>query len=1359
MIERFRGLPFALPLSTRALLVCLLVAAAAIGAPARAAEPNVPAVLEPWRGWVMDRHTDAKCPPNFNDGNMRSCVWIDSLTLELGRSGGKFATEIDVFADANVFLPGSGDQWPADARSNNSPALVTARDGRPNLHLAPGHYSIIGSWQWTKLPDSIELPHQHGLLRVSIDGTAVPQPLFDGNRVWLGKGPTAAADVPNDTLTVRVFRKLADGVPMTLETYLDLFVAGSHRVVSLGRAVPDGFAVTKTESPLPMRVDPNGHVKVQVEPGEWQVRIDARALSAPTRFAAQPETDNWPTEEIWGFAADRSLRVVDIGGATPIDLSQTNAPFSDIPAYVVTASNALTITEQFRGDPNPSPDDFTLARDLWLAFDGGSYTARDTLTGTVQRPTRLSASFVPGRITVDDAPQLITQLGDAQPGIELASGQHTIVAISEMPRADLATAVGWQTDVKQLSGELHLPPGWRLLWTHGVDRAPTAWLAAWTLWDIFVVVICAALALRLFGPAAAALFATALALVYQEPGAPTLIWIVLLLLLAVQNLGRGRLAALVRVTYYAALALTVFAVLGFAIDNFRIAIYPQLERTGGFVAAPPPGKRLLRELSAGAPEPLSAGMAARSDVQEVVVTARKARPSRFERYETNTQVQTGPAVPTWQWRDESLIWDGPVTAAQPIELALSPPWLTRAWHVAGPLLLFVLIALFATKTLPPTVPLPAWLRRLAPSAAAAVVIVAGFVEAPNARADIPTPDLLNELEHRLMQPPECMPACAAVAHATVKLAGDSLTVRLEINAVDSVALPLPAVAARWWPTDARDGERAAVVGRNEAGVLSIVVRPGQHTVELSGPVPHVDRFELPFPTPIGNVALDLKGWRAYGEEDGHLRGGSLQFEREAPATANDAASLSPEPIAPYLSVSRTFSFGREWRVFTVVTRVAPGTGSIPFAIPLVPGESLLDGAVRVDNGRAIGVLPPNDLEISWQSALAETQELTLTAPPLAERTETWTLVPSNSWHVDYAASTGLAPLKLGADIAPGPRFEPLPGETLTIRPTRPTPLAGRTITVERVHLTESPGARARRSTLDLELLSSQGGNYALHLPDGAKVLTISLNGAPQPIPAAESTLPLPIVPGEQRAEVTWETPLEIGALLRTSAVELAGPAYNIGLNVELPQDRWPLFVGGPRLGPAILFWGVLLVVLAVAMVLARIPGLPLNVRDGVLLGFGMTLCNLPSTVLVAAWLLLLLARERYATRLHAQSVRVVQLIQVGLAFVTIAALVALAASVPTGLLGAPDMQIVGYSSSQYEYHWFQDQSATLLPSAYIVSLPIWIYRVVMLAWSLWLAFAIIRWAHWSWSAFTAGGAWKSAPRPAPFVPPAQKPTQ
>jgi hypothetical protein len=119
----------------------------------------------------------------------------------------------------------------------------------------------------------------------------------------------------------------------------------------------------------------------------------------------------------------------------------------------------------------------------------------------------------------------------------------------------------------------------------------------------------------------------------------------------------------------------------------------------------------------------------------------------------------------------------------------------------------------------------------------------------------------------------------------------------------------------------------------------------------------------------------------------------------------------------------------------------------------------------------------------------------------------------------------------------------------------------------------------------------------------------------------------------------------------------------------------------------------MLVVIGVAWALSRIPGLPLSARDAVLLGFGMSLCNLPATILVAAWLLVLLARLRYTPQLQQTTRRSFQLVQLFVAAVSIAALIALAASVPMGLLGTPEMHIVGNNSSAYDYHWFQDQSA------------------------------------------------------------------
>ena len=51
--------------------------------------------------------------------------------------------------------------------------------------------------------------------------------------------------------------------------------------------------------------------------------------------------------------------------------------------------------------------------------------------------------------------------------------------------------------------------------------------------------------------AAAAAIAVTLVLVYQESGAPTIVWIVLLLLLAILRIGRGRFGQFARLSYSA----------------------------------------------------------------------------------------------------------------------------------------------------------------------------------------------------------------------------------------------------------------------------------------------------------------------------------------------------------------------------------------------------------------------------------------------------------------------------------------------------------------------------------------------------------------------------------------------------------------------------------------------------------------------------------------------------------------------------------------------------------------------------------------------------------------------------------------
>jgi hypothetical protein len=98
--------------------------------------------------------------------------------------------------------------------------------------------------------------------------------------------------------------------------------------------------------------------------------------------------------------------------------------------------------------------------------------------------------------------------------------------------------------------------------------------------------------------------------------------------------------------------------------------------------------------------------------------------------------------------------------------------------------------------------------------------------------------------------------------------------------------------------------------------------------------------------------------------------------------------------------------------------------------------------------------------------------------------------------------------------------------------------------------------------------------------------------------------------------------------------------------------------------------------------------------------------------------------------------------QLVLAAWTGAALTALYFAIEQGLLGVPEMQISGYGSSSYQLNWMQDRIGSLMPRPWVLSVPLFVYRALMLAWALWLALALLRWLRWGWHCFAEGGLWR-----------------
>ncbi len=100
------------------------------------------------------------------------------------------------------------------------------------------------------------------------------------------------------------------------------------------------------------------------------------------------------------------------------------------------------------------------------------------------------------------------------------------------------------------------------------------------------------------------------------------------------------------------------------------------------------------------------------------------------------------------------------------------------------------------------------------------------------------------------------------------------------------------------------------------------------------------------------------------------------------------------------------------------------------------------------------------------------------------------------------------------------------------------------------------------------------------------------------------------------------------------------------------------------------------------------------------------------------------------------------LFQISIILLSIAAFGALLFGIKQGLLGYPNMQISGNGSGNYLLKWYQDISGEILPQAWVFSLPLTIYRIAILSWALWIAFAFIKWLRWAWECFSDRGLWR-----------------
>jgi len=1328
--------------------------------------PYIPDALTSWKEWVLHgKEKEIFCIPQFNNGDIYYCAWPTALEIRLDEQGGTFTQTWLTNTATWATLPGSPRHWPLEVQVDGRPEIVLGKNSAPGLMLEPGSPTVTGKFSWAGLPEYLKIPSGSGLVTLKVNKEPVGFPDLDTRgRLWLKR--TRSEKKIEDRLKLESFRLIDDTIPPGMTVHLALDIAGSARQITLGPVyAPEQFIPVSLKSPLPARLEQDGKMRIQVKPGRYVLRLDLRHAGPLKNLSFTPPADGfWPSREIWSFKARPDLRLVEIQGVAGVDPLQTAMPgeWHKYPAFMPDTGETMTFKEIKRGDPHPAPDQLKLSREVWLRFDGSGYTIRDRIEGKKNTNWRLEMNpeITLGSAVVDGKEQLITRRqGSNRSGIELRNGRVDFTAES-IYEGSIATlpATGWNHDFQQVRTRLHLPPGWKLINAGGMDNISHTWIKEWTLLDFFIVLIFTIALARLYSkPLAGTAFLT-LVLIFHEPNAPKYIWPVLLMGFALlKYLPRGSVKNIVKLCHAIAVLAFIAIVIPYSIQALRTGIYPQLEqpwtnmdeyRTRHLDQSPTLSMDAVKEMAPVPKQSIKAGRAVKRKAATLFMSTDSAPgyapKARVIQYDPKALTQTGPGMPGWHpFQTVTFNWSGPVTRDQTVGFTLIGPKINMILAFVRVLFIILLaLGMLGIRYRPGSgmtiTGSGLTIKGIAAPAAACIVLLLLLLLAPSpGRAgDIPSREMLHELEKRLLEKEDCFPACADIPEMSIQVTPEKVLVKTRIDARTDTALPLPGHAKNWLPG------RVTLDGRPAQGILRknsalwVMVPKGRHRITLEGELRQQNTFELPFNLKPRHLKVKAEGWSVEGTHADGSFDSRLQFKRILKQNSRQKESLETGILPPFARIERTLLLGLVWKVRTKVERISPSGSGMVLDIPLLPGESVTTEGIRVENQVAKINFRADQTRLVWDSFLDQAGSITLEHGISAAWTEIWRVDVSPVFHMEYE---GIPVILHKTGNRWYPTWHPWPGERVDLKISRPAGVEGQTLTIEKSRMELWPGRNTTRARMTLELKSSQGGQHTITLPQGAALQEVSIGGRIQPIRQSGSRVTLPIIPGPQTILLTWMDDQGMATRYQSPLVDLGSPSVNAGVDLHLPRNRWPLFIGGEHLvGPAVLFWSVIITLFLVALGLSRTGWTPLNFFHWFLLCLGLSMSHLGAGILVAAWLIALDFRKKAHT-LKGSSFN---LVQAGIVALTLAAAAALVFAISNGLLGHPDMNIRGNGSTGSLLRWYHDISGPLLPRSWVISIPMAAYRTAMLAWALWVSFWLTGILRWGWQQFTTPAIWQ-----------------
>ena len=611
-------------------------------------------------------------------------------------------------------------------------------------------------------------------------------------------------------------------------------------------------------------------------------------------------------------------------------------------------------------------------------------------------------------------------------------------------------------------------------------------------------------------------------------------------------------------------------------------------------------------------------------------------------------------------------------------------------------------------------------------------VLASFISV--SYAQFPNDFALKDLEKEISKKEDCAVfICNTVNKISItEVVPEKSIVKLLLNIdarIDSiVTLPLNAseVSVRkvllnkknWYGSD---------IDKN--GKISIAILKGSNTVELEifvkGQVFSLQGYQKRIADETSNKAIKINN------------SGTIEVVKESNEIKSQEI-ISKFTTNPFFIVERTLLLEQKWKMKTTV-KLLDGIGnntSRIISINALQGESVLSNDIKNEDGK-IKINITND-PVSWDSILEEKAQLNVAGSP--EYMQKFNFINNSNWLFNF---NGLEAINKDNNSGYASSYSWIfwPEDKLVLNINKPLAIKGDTIAVQSVKSSLNTEKSPNEMTYNVEIKSSLGTKIKFQLPENLKLIKVTLNNQNIPFKIEKDILFLDINSGLNTVSFNMDMSQPIGLIHHYPQIKIEAPATNFSYNFGIPKQRWAIWTGGANIRASILLWGILISCVVFAYPLSKAIKSPLNWFGWSILLVGLSQSGLWGLLFVIIWFSLInykhIAETQNLKRLKFNALQVI---------ITVLTVIVFSSAIQTvaqGLLNYPNLFIEGEGSSYNSLNWYSEQLDQFMP--WVLSVPMWVYRVLMFSWSIWFAFNIMKWLKWAWEGFSSGGLWIPAP--------------